>query len=528
MDNIRNLALYMLMQSLTSTTQNSQNLCAVIYMGASSLSLLIADKSCEYSMVDFLMQPLPLARDIFRDGNISRATIERSVHILDTYKEVLKEYGGEQCIPVRLIAANILSEANNKDAFLHRIQIANEFTLEPLDDGEMTRLIYLKTQESLQDIPSIKEKTVLITHVGPGNTRILVAHKNSISNYYNYRLGTHRTGEALELDSVDSLSSLEVIREHIRGQLDQLKVDNRHNEINEMVAIGHELQSLAPHFRKKNESRILVSTLKKFAIQLANQSLEERVITYNTDYAVANALLPAFAINIAIAESMNLTHVYIPYSVYDSTLMRDLLVLSYSRHQDLANEVIGFAETLADRYQADKKHRRHVLKLANSLFDQLQSLHQLNEHDKLLIQVSAILHEIGSYISARQHNHHARYIVTNTDIFGLNDQDVTVIALLLYYHRREHPTLDDEDYRKLSLIEQVRVSKMTSLLRIAVGLDRTHSQRISAINTEIHHNQLNIKASGVIDTTVEQIALIDKASLFEEVFGLNVHISPNI
>ena len=47
-------------------------------------------------------------------------------------------------------------------------------TTEPLDDGEMTRLIYLKTRRRLADFPPMRKRTTLVVHVGPGNTRALI------------------------------------------------------------------------------------------------------------------------------------------------------------------------------------------------------------------------------------------------------------------------------------------------------------------------------------------------------------------
>lgn len=503
---------------------------ALIYLGASSLSLMIADSSRDFETVDFLMQPLPLARDIFRDEKVTRPTIERCVQLIDTFKSVLDEYSnGTKEIPLRLVAANILQEAGNKDAFLNRIQVANGLKVGTLDDGEMTRLIYLKTQQNLNAIPDISKKTVLMVHVGPGNTRALVFQNGRIAGYAGYRLGTHRTGEVLDISLLDPVHTLDVIREHARGQLDQLYVDHRNLKIDAVIAVGLEIQSMAPHFRKKGEKKIPLTSLSQFASQMAAQTMEERIKAYNTGYSDADSLLPSLVINMAIAESMGVKNIYIPDSMYESSIMRDMLVVNAQQRRDLEDEVLRFADSLADRYHTDRKHRLHVKELSESLFDQLQTLHDLNVHDRMLMQVAAILHEIGTYVSARQHHKHARYIIFNTDIFGLNTQDVDIVALLVSYHRHELPNAEhDEIYRDLSSEERVRVSKLAAILRIAVALDRTHSQRIKSVTALCRGQRLDLVAYGVLDTTVEEIALQTKADLFEDIFGMDVRITPGI
>jgi len=46
---------------------------AVIFMGASSVSMMVAEEQGkELRVLDVLSQPLPLAEDIFRNGRISR------------------------------------------------------------------------------------------------------------------------------------------------------------------------------------------------------------------------------------------------------------------------------------------------------------------------------------------------------------------------------------------------------------------------------------------------------------------------
>lgn len=84
---------------------------AVIYVGATSVSLLIGvrGKGDVFEAVDYLDRPLPVARDIFRTGSITRGTKEQATLILRDYLTTTQEYG----IPlerVRLFNTNILSE----------------------------------------------------------------------------------------------------------------------------------------------------------------------------------------------------------------------------------------------------------------------------------------------------------------------------------------------------------------------------------------------------------------------------------
>jgi len=500
---------------------------AVIYVGASSLSLLIGQDSPEgYSEVDFLTHAIPLARDIFRVGSISKETTERCVEIIDGYSRALHEYAPKRDMSVRVMATNIIKEASNKDSFLDRIRIANGYNIEALDDGEMTRLIYLRIRNQFKDSHWIRQKQTVVVHVGPGNTRILVFAKGRVVRYGNYRLGTHRTGEVLDNSDIAEQSSLWVTREHIRSQIEQIKLDFAGFSTNMMLAVGLELQALAPFFIDQHGS-ISVEDFAKFAHELAAMTTEERMRRYGVDYAAVVALLPSIVTNLALAECFGCKTLYVPKSMYEPGLMIDMLEAGKT-NRDFEDEVLHFAEGNADRYHADVNHRRHVTYLADSLFSQLSGLHKLRSHERLLLKVAAILHEVGLFIAQPNHQKHSEYIILNTDLFGLSNIDVQQVALLTRYHRHDIPQDKHPIYHDLSPENRLKVSKLASLLRLADALERSHTQRIKSVNARVVGRRLELVVSGVRDVTLEELALQGKSDLFTNLFGLEVSIIPAV
>ncbi len=505
-------------------------LTASIHFGANSTSLLIAERGDSPRVLDFLEQPAPIGRDIFRKGRVTRSTVERCVSIVQAYQETLKEYAGGQEIPTRIVATNILAEASNREAFLSRIEVGCHLEVEMLDDGEMTRLIYLKTQRRLEDIPSMRKRNTLVLHVGPGNTRALLFKKGRIFRYTSYRLGTHRTGEAVidqnDLEN-DGSTIQRLTREHTRGQIEQLRFDYRKETIQELVVIGYEIQLLAPNFKQYRDSAMSTKDLLNEVINLASLTLEERARHCGVDFATAPAVLPALSINLAAAEAFNLKRVLIPQSDFERGLLLDL-PFSGKVSDTFQQEVIYSAELLAKRYQADPNHYQYVAQLTDSLFQQTQELHQLTEHDRLLLRVATILHETGSFISPRAHHKHSQYIILNSELFGLGETDQQIVALIARYHRQSAPKLSHGVYSDLRSKDRTRVSKMSSLLRIGDALDRSHSQRISSIDVRITNRKLRLIAHGVSDTSIERMALRSKGQLFRDIFGREVTLEATI
>jgi exopolyphosphatase/guanosine-5'-triphosphate,3'-diphosphate pyrophosphatase len=499
-------------------------LVTAIHVGASSVSLLVAETLPDGShrAIDFLEQPAPLARDVFRHGSVSAETTERIVGILKDYQTALAEYGADGRRVTRAVATNILIEASNHDVFLNRIRIACGLSINPIDDGEMTRLIYLKTRRRLKDTPAMKRRRTLVVHVGPGNTRALLFEDGAISRYTSYRLGTHRTREATDASHAEGPAMLRVIREHTSGNLAQLRFDFHDVPLDALVVIGYEIQQIA-RYLSKGTTAVTTKALRRVALEASQMSDLDLVTRFQIDYQTAEALLPALETNLAIAEILGLEEVHIPASDYEQGILQDLLV-SGSLAGTLNAEVLRSARILALRYQSDPRHGEHVAKICDHLFAALQDLHGMTRHDAMLLQVAAILHEVGTFVSPRAHHKHSEYIILNSEIFGLDRLDITMIALVSRYHRHSGPRIDHPNYRDLDTADRIRVAKLSALLRVADALERTHDQRVHEIVLRRDERRLRLVLPGVTDAAVERLAMASKGDLFEQVFGLEVVI----
>ncbi len=486
--------------------------------------MMVAERAEDGSLtaIDFLEKPAPVARDIFRNGSVSASTTERVVSIIKGYQKSLAELGLDPHSVTRAVATNILSEATNHEPFMNRIRIACGLRISTIDDGEMTRLIYLKTRRRLLNLPAMQKDTTLVLHIGPGNTRALLFQNGLITRYTSYRMGTHRTREAVDGSHAEGAAMLRVIREQAYGNLAQIRFDYSDVTVDGLVVIGYEVQSVATSLTKSSQV-CSIKTLRQFTADASNMTDVELVKHFQLDYQTAEALIPALEINLAIAETLKLSEVHIPTSEYEQGLLHDLLV-SQELSGAFAEEVVRSARILAKRYQSDPRHGEHVWNLCSRFFDKLTDLHLLTPHDALLLQVAAILHEVGTYVSPRAHHKHSEYLILNSEVFGLNRLDVTIVALVARYHRHSGPKLDHPAYAALSTDDRIRVSKLAALLRVADALERTHAQRVSELEIRVESNKLRIRLPGLANAAVERLAMAGKADLFELVFGLSVII----
>lgn len=497
---------------------------AVLYVGAASISLIVGTRSAagDFSLLEHLDRPLPLARDIFRGGVIARSTVEQAAGILRDYQLSLREYG-VPAAHTRLFTTNILSEAANHEIFLNRLQVTTGLGARLMDDGDMTRFIYQVSLRLLQKNPALREGRTFASHIGPGNTRALYFKNGRLAAYSNYRLGIFRAREAVAVEEGDTPRQLSHLEEHIRGVVDHLAQDYSGYPIDHHVAIGAEIQSIAAEMiaPRQGVRRIVETDLERVAEKLALLTPDEMVRRLHVHYTGAEGVLPALQTNLALARRFGDDTLWVPEGDFQRELMLDLMTAS-PRTANFQEEVIQAACEIGVRYKTDRRHADHVAGFAQQLFRELQHLHGLEPKYELVLRVAAILHEVGMFISPREHHKHSLYILLQTEIFGLSGGDRTLAALLARYHRRYNPEPNHPHFADLSREERMIVFKLAALLRIADALDRTHAQRIKSIQLRPDGNRLYLLTPGVDDTTVEQIAINSKCDLFSEIYGFEI------
>jgi exopolyphosphatase/guanosine-5'-triphosphate,3'-diphosphate pyrophosphatase len=504
---------------------------AVIYVGPASVSMLIGRRGEgeSYELLDYLDMPLSLARDIFRRGVVSREIKEGATAILKDYLLTCLEYE----VPlqrVRLYNTNILAEARNYEVFLNRLQVMSGLTPKLIDDGDMTRLIYQIALRLLEKQPTLREGRTFVTHIGPGNTRALYFERGRLRGYSNYRLGIFRAREAVaQADEEEGDGQLvHHLEEQIRGVVDHLAQDFSEMPVDCHVAIGAEIQSVAPHVGQlRGETYVLEEDgLERFARRLSMLSADALVRELHLHYSGGEGVVAAMQTNLALARRFGDDKLWVPRTDFQRDLLMDIMS-GRPLASTFQEEVMQAAADIGLRYKTDRRHADHVALFARQLFRELQALHGLAPKFELILRVAAVLHEVGMFVSAREHHKHSLYLLQNTEIFGLGSRERMMVALLVRYHRRYDPDPGHAYFSDLTREERMVILKLVSLLRIADALDRSHAQRIRSIQLRLEGGKLKILTLGVADTTVEQLAINAKCDLFREIYGYDILLTKN-
>jgi exopolyphosphatase/guanosine-5'-triphosphate,3'-diphosphate pyrophosphatase len=151
-------------------------------------------------------------------------------------------------------------------------------------------------------------------------------------------------------------------------------------------------------------------------------------------------------------------------------------------------------------------------------------LHNLGIEHRLILEVAALLHDIGMFINGTDHHKHTYYVLSGSPLVGLGQSQMMLIANVARYHRKSLPKVQHDGYRMLPAKDRVVVSKLAAILRLADAMDNEHASKVTDLAVDYKKPKLSIRLSGEGDMLLEKWALLKKAELFEEVFNVKITI----
>lgn len=501
-------------------------LAAVIDIGATAIRMEIAELSADGAVrsIESLTKAVRLGKDTFTTGRIAQSTIEECVKILRGFRRVMEEYGIRDRTRIRAVATSSVREAINRDTFLDRVYMATRINVEAIEETEETRLTYLAIHHLLRQEPDLQKGDVLIAEVGGGDTELLVIQDGYVNYSTIHRLGSLRMREQLGGRSETPQRLLQTFTRHIQLSVDQIQRSLPPLKAPVLIAMSGDARFAAKLLGGKSDgalARIDQKALTTLARKVSTATIDSLVADYRIQYQNAETLGPALLAYVQLAKVYQVEKILVPRVNLRYGLLQEV-VSGGVWTKEFEEQVLHSALSLGTKYAFDPRHARQVADLSLQIFRELAKEHQLSSRHEMLLHVSALLHEIGLFISNRSHHKHSMYLIQNSEVFGLSKHDLTLIALVARYHRRAAPQPYHEVFSALDRDDRLAVSKMAAILRVADALDRNHMQQVRHLTFARENGQFAITIRDVEDLTLERLAMKEKGSLFEEVYGMKV------
>jgi exopolyphosphatase/guanosine-5'-triphosphate,3'-diphosphate pyrophosphatase len=149
-------------------------------------------------------------------------------------------------------------------------------------------------------------------------------------------------------------------------------------------------------------------------------------------------------------------------------------------------------------------------------------LHGLAAEHRLILEVAALLHDIGHFVNAIDHHKHSQYLLMASPLIGLTEDQISIVANTARYHRKSTPKPQHDSYRVLSSHNRVIVTKLAAILRLADALDNEHASKVQSVTVDVRKAVVVLRMQGAGDLLLEKWALMKKAPMFEEVYSVSL------
>ncbi|MGI6086350.1 MAG: HD domain-containing protein [Kiritimatiellia bacterium] len=525
------------MKKSSSTTegQTSATMIAVIDIGATFIRMLIAEKrgANETYILEKAVQSVPIGRDIVTSNMILKTTVEQCVQILKSFHKLLGEYG----IPpesVIAVATATLRLADNSAVFLDRLANISRIAFRLLDQGQICYYYHLAFRSLYSGGGSHEKGEVVVLEVGGLTCSMLCRKDGEIRFVQTYSVGSLQMRQQMEKGDFRPRQLIALANGRTNKISEQLCKNVDDVKAVKLFLMGREMRFAGARLRPdRNRSTELdpatgmitvpVDELEGLLKQIETASTEEIVRNWRVSYSDAELIAPALSIAISVARAVPLKSVCISslsfcHGVLEEAVDGTLWTDTMRKH------VLRIARATGRKYQHDDAHAEQVAKLSLQLFDLLQEEHGCTQRHRLFLEVAALLHDIGAFVSAHSHNIHSMYLIRNTEFAGLSSEEIELIAVIARYHRKTIPKTRHPEYTALSHADRLVVSKLAAILRVADTLARVYDRSLGKIRLELNETSLICIPARRVAISAEQVALAEKGDLFELMYGRHCQI----
>ncbi|HET7152462.1 MAG TPA: Ppx/GppA phosphatase family protein [Candidatus Kapabacteria bacterium] len=515
-------------------TNNKKRNFAAIDIGTNSFHLIIVnvdEKTARFRILDREKEIVRLGSGSTDMKHISESAMTRGVETLKRFRMIADSMNA----PIRAIATSAVREALNQQEFIERVKTATSIRVEVAAGVEEARLIYLGV---LQALP-VFNKQILLVDIGGGSTEFLVGRKREMLFSNSLKLGAVRMTQKFFGGEEPTAKAIKECRKFIVGMMSPITRDLKKYKFESIVGTSGTIYNLANiirHVRGESDDSFINNftfTREELfeAVEriLQAEDADERKGIPGLDPARADIIVAGALIIEQIFKELNLRSM----TISEFALREGIILDTIEKRHANGNQVRHLHDIrrssimhLAENMRYEKDHSEKVTALALKLFDQTKNLHKLGATERHYLEAAATLHEIGLFISHSQHHRHSYYLIRNAELLGYTENEKEIIANVARYHRKSNPKLKHDAYRKLAPEDRTIVLKLAGILRIADGLDRTHSSAVKDITCRMYDDHLSVYITRAKRKQVqlELWGAARKKDLFEETFKKEVRL----
>jgi exopolyphosphatase/guanosine-5'-triphosphate,3'-diphosphate pyrophosphatase len=509
---------------------------AAIDVGTNTIRLIVAEALPDgsYRLLDDEKERSRLGQDMSADRTLSCDAIDHAAGAIARMKGIADGYGVQT---IRAVATCAVREAPNQQELIDLVRHEAGLELDVISGEEEGRLAFTSVAYAVD----VVSRSVAVVDIGGGSTEVVISNGGVIQAIVSMPLGAVRLTEQYALSRLPDESVWRPFWKDVREAVRQ-HVPRSQSHLSFVVGTGGTFTSLASIAMQRESTGMPVDLfpssvrgyelsrpqIKRIMEWLRHMDLAGRQRVAGLSEDRAGIIVAGIAILLAVMKRLGVSAL----QVHDRGI-RDGLLLTMVRglkpgehdHPHRPPSRMDSVERFAARCNYDHGHCRHVSMLALRIFDQMAAQLDgaaawLTAENRELLEAASILHDVGYHINYQRHHKHSYHLIVHSDMPGFTQREREIVANVSRYHRRAHPKMRHGSFARLGERDREVVRHLSAILRVADGLDRTHTASVSDVHVTIDGSTARFLVESKTDPTVNLWGAARKTELFHKVFNL--------
>lgn len=496
----------------------------IIHIGSihTSMAIVKYHSPTQIEVIDSANKELPLGEEVFRTHRLSFASIHALSTILQGFRQLLLDYRVSEVYP---IATTVVREAENRLGILDLLYMRTGFRFHVADMTEEVYYKFFALHHFLKKNAQVGTKPTLLLDVTSGGLGFTGWQDGTLLFQTNVTGGRLSVLEHFTEEERVNVMFPSAVRDYLHASLSSLWPRIEHADIHTLVLTGFEARILVSHLLGSAAEYPAVIAPEEF-LQIMESLMpltaHKLMQVFDISERRAQLLLPTLLLYEEVVRTLNIDTILVMNTtfLYGYAAWCGAQRISPAAISEQADLLLDLARSTAMRYNCNLPHISRIDEYATKLFDGLRRIHGLSTRHRLLLRMSALLHETGKFVNLRNYPLHSWQIIMGTDIFGITDAEKEVIACISYYYHRDNPGKKDAHYQRLTQNQKIIADKCCAILRLADALDQGHSGRIQGLSVRLVKEKLYVNYTSEYDISLIRWSFAQASVLFREIFGI--------
>jgi len=488
---------------------------AIIDLGSNTARMLIIEttRSGAYHLIEDDKGVIRLSEDTVPGGDIKPAALRRAIDAIRLFKGICDNRGVTK---ITAVATAAVRESSNSDEFISAMFAETGIRFRVLSREEESCYGYLGV------INTTDLDDGLIMDVGGGSIELTMVEGRKPVHATSIPWGALNLSVRFLDRDKPTKSQLEELEDFVKGNLQAIPwIESLKGS--QLFGIGGTIRTIARMsqrfgnypFDELHNYTMAPADVAKVYDKLSGTTMAERRDLPGLSRDRADIIIGGAAAANTIIKTLKVSQVRV-----SSAGLRDGIFFNNYLKEPVVADVTAFSvDNLSRLFRVDEMHAKRVTELSVSLFDQLEPVHRLKAGDRRVLRVAARLHELGYYFDYGKRYNNTFYHILDNNVYGFTHMDNYRVALVAANYGadgiKSRSILQNVELDK----ETVRnVKKLSVLLGIADGFDRSRSGKVTSLECQINKNGVQVRPVHQGDIAIEMMTIRDLVPYFKKAF----------